>query len=629
MQKSSRKWRPISRISEIRLPGIRNLPLSAVSGQPCAAGWIYQHTCCTAAGLIRWLARPAPAGRSPGRILKLAVSPDYLSSTQVPADWALKGGNITLVLHIIECISLDIDELCNVWAGLLAGSFMKILLLNPPHPSIGSRIPREHLPPLGLLSVGGPLIDAGHEVQLMDAEFEPMSVNQIAEQAKILAPDAILIGHSGSTSAHPIIAEITRVIRTVLPKTWIIYGGVFPTNHWREILLDELQIDIIVRGEGEETTLRVIRELQANSSLDSLNGIAYRKQGVPFATPPAPLICDLDAYRVGWELIDHSRYSYWGNRRAVVVQFSRGCPHSCNYCGQRGFWRQWRHRNPQKFAAELAWLYRVHGVEVINFADENPTASKDEWRAFLEALIAENVPLTLVGSTRADDIVRDADILHLYKKAGVARLLLGIETYDEETLRKIRKGGTMVKDREAIRLLRQYDILSMATYVVGFEEETDGDYWRSLKQLISYDPDQIQMLYVTPHRWTPYFRIAAGRRVIQTDRRRWDYKHQVLATRFMPPWRVLLWVKFIEAVMQLRPQSLWRVMAHPDLSIRGAMKWYYRIGRRVWPFEIWNFLFRERRQKNGPTLSEFWKNTRDNKIQKLRATANQFRLFRS
>jgi radical SAM superfamily enzyme YgiQ (UPF0313 family) len=94
--------------------------------------------------------------------------------------------------------------------------------------------------------------------------------------------------------------------------------------------------------------------------------------------------------------------------------------------------------------------------------------------------------------------------------------------------------------------MRQHGILSMATWVVGFEEETDRDHWRGLRQLLSYDPDQIQMLYVTPHRWTPFFRLAAGRRVIQTDRRRWDYKHQVLATRYVPPWRVLLWFKFTE-----------------------------------------------------------------------------------
>lgn len=503
---------------------------------------------------------------------------------------------------------------------------MRILLINPPHPSIGSRIPREHLPPLGLLSVGGPLIDAGHEVRLLDAEFGPMSTRKIVERVVAFAPEAILVGHSGSTSGHPIVAEITRAIRAVLPKTWIVYGGVFPTYHWREVLAEEPQIDVIVRGEGEETGPRIVHALEADAPLEAVSGIAYRKQGVPFATAPAPLIRDLDAFRVGWELIDHSRYSYWGDRRAVVVQFSRGCSHLCNYCGQRGFWTRWRHRDPHKFAAELAWLHRTHGVEVINFADENPTSSKQAWRAFLEALIAENVPLTLVGSTRADDIVRDADILHLYKKAGVARFLLGIENYDEETLRKIRKGGTTAKDREAIRLLRKHDILSMATYVVGFEEETDRDYWHGLKQLLSYDPDQIQMLYVTPHRWTPYFRMAAERRVIQTDKRRWDYKHQVLATRHMPPWRVLMWVKFIEAVMQLRPRSLRRVLAHHDPSIRDAMRWYYHIGRRVWPFEIRNFLFRDRHQKDGPTLAEFWGAPQDSEAKAMESHAKRKRV---
>ena len=483
---------------------------------------------------------------------------------------------------------------------------MRILLINPPHPSIGSRIPREHLPPLGLLSVGGPLIDAGYDVKLLDAEFDPMPTRKIVEQAAAFAPDAILLGHSGSTSGHPVVTEITRALRPALPRAWVIYGGVFPTYHWWEILTEESQIAIVVRGEGEETGPRVVQALETSAPLEAIPGIAYRKQGMPFATPPAPLIRDLDAYRIGWELIDFSRYSYWGDRRAVVAQFSRGCPHRCNYCGQHSFWRRWRHRDPRKFAAELAWLHRAYGVEVINFADENPTASRQAWRAFLEALIAENVPLTLVGSTRADDIVRDADILHLYKKAGIARFLLGIESYDEQTLRQIRKDGTTANDREAIRLLRQHDILSMATYVVGFEEETHRDYWHGLKQLLSYDPDQIQMLYVTPHRWTPYYHMAAERRVIQTDKCKWDYKHQVLATRHMPAWLVLAWVKFIEAVLQLRPRSLWRVIAHHDLPARAAMRWYYRIGRRVWPFEIWNFLFRDQHQKEGPTLAEFW-----------------------
>ncbi|WP_204283833.1 hypothetical protein, partial [Klebsiella pneumoniae] len=67
-----------------------------------------------------------------------------------------------------------------------------------------------------------------------------------------------------------------------------------------------------------------------------------------------------------------------------------------------------------------------------------------------------------------------------------------MENTDEATLQLIRKGGATRTDREAIRLLRAHGILSMATWVVGFEEETDADHWRGLRQLLSYDPDQIQ-----------------------------------------------------------------------------------------------------------------------------------------
>ncbi len=140
---------------------------------------------------------------------------------------------------------------------------MKICLLHPPHGAIGSRIPRENLPPLGLLAIGGPLIDDGHAVELLNVDLEPMS------DAAILA--AVL------------------------------------------------------------------------------------------KSAPAPLIADLDAYRIGWELIDHDDYSYWGGKKAVVLQFSRGCPHLCTYCGQRGFWTRWRHRDPEAFAREIARLVREEG----------------------------------------------------------------------------------------------------------------------------------------------------------------------------------------------------------------------------------------------------------------------------
>lgn len=482
----------------------------------------------------------------------------------------------------------------------------RILLINPPHTAIGSRIPRELLPPLGLLSIGGPLLDAGFEVELLNADLAPLPLAAIVVHARRQPPWLIMLGHSGSTSAHATCVQLAALLKAALPEVLIVYGGVFPTYHWHDILSASPHIDCIVRGEGERTTTRLAEALRDGTPLQQVDGIAFRVDGQPFETPAAEMIAVLDDYRVGWELIKHADYSYWGGQRAVVVQFSRGCPYLCSYCGQRGFWTQWRHRDPVKFARELAWLHREHGVQLINFADELPTGSRRAWRQFLEALIAEDVKLTLVGSTRAGDIVRDADILHLYKKAGVIRFLLGIESYDEATLQKIKKGTTTSDDREAIRLLRQHGIISMATYVVGFEEERDIDYWHSLQHLMAYDPDQIQMLYVTPHRWTPYFPTVEEREVIQTDTSKWDYKHQVLATRHVPPWRILLWVKSIEVIMQMRPKAILRMLAGHDRHTRHAMRWYTRIGRRVWLHEIAEFIFHTRLTRGGLTLKQFW-----------------------
>ena len=252
---------------------------------------------------------------------------------------------------------------------------MRVLLVHPPHTAIGSRIPKENLPPLGLLAVGGPLIDAGHAVELLNADPGPMPLREIMHRIGCYRPEVVLIGHSGSTSAHPTVLEIARAIKRDCPSTAVVYGGVYPTYHWRDVLSESPDIDYIVRGEGEQSAVNLLAALETGADLHGVAGIAFRTGGAPFATRPAAMLRNLDDYRIGWELIDFADYSYWGGKRAVVLQFSRGCPHLCTYCGQRGFWTKWRYRDPVKLAREIAWLHREHGVELINFADENPTSS--------------------------------------------------------------------------------------------------------------------------------------------------------------------------------------------------------------------------------------------------------------
>ncbi len=95
--------------------------------------------------------------------------------------------------------------------------------------------------------------------------------------------------------------------------------------------------------------------------------------------------------------------------------------------------------------------------------------------------------------------------------------------------------------------------------------------------------------------------------MIERDLRNWDCKHQVMEAALVPAWRVFLWVKCIELVLQARPRALWRSYAHPDPDIRHAMVWYTRMGRRVLLREGPEALHRlvRRRLRPGPHVDTF------------------------
>ena len=483
---------------------------------------------------------------------------------------------------------------------------MRILLINPPYRAVSSAHGLGEQTPLGLLAIGGPLLDAGHDVTLLDAEVLRMTVMQVADEVRRLAPELVLTGHGGSTPAHPTVVQMARAIKHAVPELPIVYGGVFPTYHGPEILAAESAIDIVVRGEGERTAVELVAAVANGQPLVSVPGLFLRQAGRVVTTPAAVPIRP-DAYRIGWELIeDWDRYQCWGVGRSAIIQLSRGCPHRCTYCGQRDFWMSWRHRNPERVAAEIGWLHRHHGVNFVDLADENPTTSRKIWRRFLEAMIAQAVPVKLFASIRASDIVRDADMLHLYKAAGLECCLMGLESTDSVILQNIGKDSTQPVDREAIRLLRQHGILSMVGQIFGFEQERLSDYWRTLRRLCAYDPDLLNAMYVTPHRWTSFYAESGHRNVVQEDRSKWDYRHQVLDTRHLAPWQVFLAVKALEAALQLRPRALSRILAHPDTALRRALRWCTRNATRVWGDEVHDFLLRSRYRRGGVGLFRFW-----------------------
>jgi anaerobic magnesium-protoporphyrin IX monomethyl ester cyclase len=255
---------------------------------------------------------------------------------------------------------------------------------------------------------------------------------------------------------------------------------------------------------------------------------------------------------------------------------------------------KWRYRDPVKLADEIEWLYRTHDVRFITLADENPTTRVDVWRQFLEELARRKLPVKLFATIRATDIVRDADLLPLYRAAGILYVLMGIESTRDDVLADVRKGSSTRHDFLACQLLKQNGIFSILGHIVGLrDDETWRTFRESLRNLMRYDGDYLNAMYVTPHDWTPMGLAAlATQRVVEPDLSRWDYRHQVLAQRHMTPWQVLLAVKWMELRFHLRPSRIRRILFMRDRATRKQLWWTARHTGMVWLAELVAFFVR-------------------------------------
>src|SRR6185503_7541543 len=118
--------------------------------------------------------------------------------------------------------------------------------------------------------------------------------------------------------------RMMRTIRAAFPEIVQVYGGVYPTYHAEEILADDCGADFIVRGEGEATSVELLRVLEgiggerksSNAGRDRLldvAGISFRDAGEVISTPDRTPIAKLDEFRIAWELIDDwSDYQCFG-----------------------------------------------------------------------------------------------------------------------------------------------------------------------------------------------------------------------------------------------------------------------------------------------------------------------------
>lgn len=475
----------------------------------------------------------------------------------------------------------------------------RILLINPRRGYISSEYGLGYQIPLGLVQVGGPLLDAGFEVMLIDADAERLSSKELEKRARDFNPQVIGVSHTGSTAAHVEVVKTIRTLKELLPWVKIVYGGVYPTFAWRSVMTDVTEIDFVVRGEGEATAVDLLTALRDKRPLADIPGIIWRDGDRLVVNRARPPIENLDDYRPGWELVNWDNYYLLG-QKAAGVQFARGCPNNCGFCGQWVFWRRFRHRSPENIISQIELLVKEYDVEHIWPADEHFTADRAALEILLKGLVERGLRPSMSINASVDSIIRDHDILYLYKQAGVDFIAMGVESDSDEVAAGFGKSSYRMAC-DAVNLLRRANILSCVNVIYGLEDESWKTMWRKALRLRKMDPDFINATYLTPHFWTPVGSKVPLDRIIQPDPARWGYRNQVVDTPNLSPRALFFGVKATEFFLHGRPKRVWRSLFTRDTASRRMGRHALTRAFIVWLVEI----FKDYPQTNFIQPSEF------------------------
>jgi anaerobic magnesium-protoporphyrin IX monomethyl ester cyclase len=409
---------------------------------------------------------------------------------------------------------------------------MRIMMIQPNYHSGGAEI-AGNWPPSWVPYVGGALKQAGfNDIRFVDAMTNYISDAELAQIIQEHQPDVVM-----ATAITPMIYQsqtTLKISKAMCPDAVTVMGGVHPTYMYREVLGEAPWIDFIIRGEGEEISvnlMRAIAEGRHHQDRESILGLAYLDDnGDVVATPAHPPIRDLNTLTPDWTLLDWDKYIYTPlGVRVAVPNFARGCPFRCRFCSQWKFWRKYRARRPKDFVDEIEYLVKEHNIGFFILADEEPTISKARFVALCEELAARNLPVHWGINTRVTDILRDEAELPLYRKAGLVHVSLGTEAAAQLNLNMFRKETTIADNKRAVKLLRDNGILAEVQFIMGLPSETPETIEETYRMARDWGADMTNWNMYTPWPFTELFQDLEDRVEIR------DYSHYNFVTPIIKP----------------------------------------------------------------------------------------------
>lgn len=337
------------------------------------------------------------------------------------------------------------------------------------------------------------------------------------------------------------IQRLAADIKKVQPNIFIIFGGPEVSYDAADAIKDNQAVDLIIRGEGEQTLLEVLEALYSNNPMESIPGITFKSANQVIDTIERLPLTNLDSIPFPYENPEQL-HNY--NEHIIYYETSRGCPHNCSYCISSTM-HSLRYFSLERVKKDLTILIG-QGVRQIKFVDRTFNANEDRAREIMRHV------LSIPGETRfhfeigAATLTKDMLTFLAQVPANKFDFEIGIQSTCEKTLESINRKVNMDKLMQNIRRLQQETRIHLhIDLIAGLPYETYEVFKTSFNQVYALKADVIQLGFLKMLKGT----------LIREQESLYSYKYQdkapyqVLANKFIS-FTEMVWLLKIEELLQ-------------------------------------------------------------------------------
>ncbi len=355
------------------------------------------------------------------------------------------------------------------------------------------------------LSCAAVLRDSGYEVKYFHCPTLKWDLKKTEDEIVDYSPYAVVIMIEHITS------NVAEALSAFAQKNGVIviWVGPFVTALHQE-QIQKKSVDYILRKEWDYAILELVECLVNNVDLNSFKGLTWKDNQGVHVNEERPLIEDLDTLPIpAYDLVDLSKFyeSAFIRFPAATMITSRGCPNYCVFCSypQTIYSRKFRAMSPERVVKEITFLVKEYGVREIRIDDD--TFIIDVQRAIDICKLLVKEKLDLVYSVQARAHLMTDELAKWLKKSGCRMILFGVESGNEDILKKIKKNTTMDEIRHGVKIAQKHGIDVLNSVMLGFYWDTNETVEQTIQFAFELNAEFTQMSVPTPLPGTEYYKL--------------------------------------------------------------------------------------------------------------------------